>query len=101
MTFSLSRRAREAAETSLTNEALGRFQEKARAIAKTLNFPNYALGQITVRTDAPVVHAPMYRAATMAAGDALPPPPGPVPVEAGKSAVTVFVSGSVILGPAK
>jgi hypothetical protein len=26
---------------------------------------------------------------------------GPVPVEGGKNSVTVFVSGSVVLGPAK
>lgn len=100
MTFSLSRRAREAAEATLTNEALARFQEKAGAIAKALGFPGHALGQISVRTEGPVMHTPMFRAAAvgMAEGAA---PPGPVPVEAGKSAVTVFVSGSVVLGPAK
>lgn len=102
MTFSLSRRARETAEATLTNEALARFQEKARAIAKQLGFPSYALGQIALRTEGPIHVQPMFRAA--AAGgmvDQLPPPPGPVPVEPGKSSVTVFVSGSVVLGPAK
>ena len=47
-----------------------------------------------------MVHTPMFRTAAAGMADALPPP-GPVPVEPGKSAVTVFVSGSVVLGPAK
>ena len=99
MTFSLSRRAREAAEATLTNEALTRFQERARAIAKTLGFPGHSLGQITVRTEGPVQPVPMFRAAAAGMAEGLPPPPAPVPVEAGRSSVTVVVSGTVILGP--
>jgi len=98
MTFSLSRSSRETAETALTNEALARFQEKARAIAKALGFPGHALGQIAVRTEGPI-HAPIMRAASMGMADGAGA--GPVPIEGGKSAVTVFVSGSVVLGPAK
>jgi predicted secreted protein len=101
MTFSLSRRAREAAEASLTNEALARFQEKARAVAKTLGFPGHSLGQISVRTEGPVQPVPMFRTAAAGMAEGMPPPPGPVPVEPGKGSVTVFVSGSVILGPPK
>jgi predicted secreted protein len=101
MTFSLSRVARQAAEATLLTEALGSYQEKARAIAKGLGFPGYALGQIAVRSDGPILHAPVaFRGvamATMAEG----PTPGPVPVEGGKNAVTVHVSGSVVLGPGK
>jgi len=98
MTFSLSRGAREAAEAALLTEALGKFQEKARAVAKGLGFPGYALGQIVVRSDGPV-HAPVaFRGVAMSAmADAAPP----VPVEGGKNAVTVTVSGSVVLGPGK
>ena len=100
MTFSLSRGAREAAEAALLTEALGKFQEKARAIAKGLGFPGYVLGQIVVRSDGPV-HAPVaFRGVAMSAmADA--PPPAPVPAEGGKNAVTVNVSGSVVLGPGK
>jgi predicted secreted protein len=100
MTFSLSRAAREAAEASLLTDALAKFQEKARAIAKGLGFPGYGLGQIVVKSDGPV-HAPVaYRGVAMSAMvDAAPP--APVPVEGGKNAVTVIVSGSVILGPGK
>ena len=100
MTFSLSHGAREVAEATLLTEALGKFQEKARAIAKGLGFPGYVLGQIAVRSDGPV-HAPVaYRGVAMSAmADAAPSPP--VPVEGGKNAVTVNVSGSVVLGPGK
>jgi predicted secreted protein len=99
MTFSLSRGAREAAETKLTTEALARFQEKARAIAKSLGFPGHALGQITVRSEGPMNSPMPFRTSAMAMVEGAPA--GPVPVEGGKSAVTVFVSGSVVLGPAK
>ncbi len=54
LTFSLSRGAREAAEARLTSEALTRFQEKARAIARTLGFPGHVLGQIAVRAEGPM-----------------------------------------------
>ena len=101
MTFSLSRRAREAAETTLTNEALARFQERARATAKALGFPGHSLGQITIRTEGPAQPVPMFRTAAAGMAEGLPPPPGPVPVEPGKGSVTVVVSGSVILGPSK
>lgn len=98
MTFSLSRGTREAAEGKLTTEALARFQEKARAIAKALGFPGHVLGQIAVRAEGPV-HQPMFRTAAM--GMAEGAVAGPVPIEAGKSAVTVSVSGSVVLGSGK
>jgi predicted secreted protein len=100
MAFSLSREAREAAEAALLTEALGRFREKARAIAKALDFPGYALGQISVRSNGPVRPPIAFRGAAMAAmADGAPP--APVPVEGGKNAVTVDVSGSVVLGPGK
>ena len=101
MTFSLSRSAREAAEATLLAEALGKFQEKARAVAKGLGFPGYVLGQIVVRSEGPRMPGPVaYRGVAMSAmADAAPP--APVPVEGGKNAVTVNVSGSVVLGPGK
>ena len=100
MTFSLSRGARESAGATLTNEALAKFQEKARGIAKALGFPGYVLGQIAVRSEGPI-QAPMpYRASAMVLGDAAAVS-APVPIEGGKSAVTIFVSGSVVLGSGK
>ena len=96
MVFSLSRSAREAAEAALLTEALGRYQEKARAVAKALGFPGYVLGQIAVRSEGPTRPPIPVRAMAMAADAAQP-----VPVEGGKNAVTVFVSGTVVLGPGK
>jgi predicted secreted protein len=98
MTFSLSRAARESTEAKLTTEALAKFQEKARAVAKALGFPGYALGQIAVRSEGPV-HGPVPMRAAMAVGDGIAG--GPVPIEGGKSSVSVFVSGSVVLGSGK
>jgi len=98
MVFSLSRAAREAAESALLAEALGRFQEKARAVAKSLGFPGYQLGQIVVRSEGPTRPPIAYRTMAATAEAAMP---APVPTEGGKNAVTVFVSGTVVLGPAK
>lgn len=99
MVFSLSRATREAAEASLLAEALARYQEKARAIAKALGFPGYVLGQINVRSEGGVPPPIVPRGVAMAAmADAAPPP---VPTEGGTNAVTVHVSGTVVLGPGK
>jgi predicted secreted protein len=99
MTFSLSRAAREKAEAALLTEALTKYQAKAQVIARTLGFPGYTLSQIAVGTDGPVGPRPVFRGMAMAtAADAAPPP---IPVEGGKNAVNVNVSGSVVLGPGK
>jgi len=98
MMFSLSREAREKAEAALLTEALGRYQEKARAVAKGLGFPGFTLGQIAITSDRPPLQPIAYRRTAMAAmADAAPP----VPTEGGNNVVTVTVSGSVILGPGK
>ena len=100
MTFSLSRHARETAEAALLTEALGKFQEKARAVAKGLGFPGYQLGQIVVRNEGPTPPPIAFRGVAMSAmaeGGQSPP----VPAEGGKNAVTVVVSGSVVLGPGR
>jgi predicted secreted protein len=100
MVFSLSRSAREAAESALLAEALGRYQDKARAIAKALGFPGYVLGQINVRSEGPLQPPIPLRGVAMATmADGAPPPP--VPTEGGKNNVTVGVSGSVVLGPGR
>lgn len=100
MVFSLSRAAREKAEAALLTDALTRYQGKAQVIARTLGFPGYTLGQVTVRSDGPVFQPVAYRGMAMSAmADAAPAPP--IPVEGGKNAVTVSVAGSVILGPGK
>ena len=98
MVFSLSREARDRATSALLMEALDKYQKKARVIAAALGFPGYTLSQIAVRNDGNAVQPVMYRAGAMAAmADAAPPPP--VPAEGGNNAVTVTVSGSIVLGP--
>jgi predicted secreted protein len=98
MTFSLSRAAREKAEASLLADALRKYQVKADAIAKALGFPGYTLGQLAVRSEGSVIQPVAYRGMAVAAmADGAPPPP----IEGGKNAVTVVISGSVVLGPAK
>jgi len=100
MVFSLSRAARDKAESSLLTEALGKYQEKARTVAKTLGFQNYTLGQIAVRSEGQGPSPVAYRGVAMAmTTDGVAAPP--VPVEGGKNAVTIVVSGSVVLGPGK
>jgi predicted secreted protein len=99
MAFSLSRPARERAEAALLAEALRKFQARAEAIAKTVGFPGYTLGQITVRSEGPMVQPVAFRAMAVAQmADGVGPPP---PMEGGKNSVSVIVSGSVVLGPAK
>ena len=97
MTFSLSRAAREKAEATLLTEALGRYQDKARVVAKALGFPGFTLGQVAIATDRPMQPIAYRRTAMAAMADAAPP----VPTEGGNNVVTVTVSGSVILGPGK
>lgn len=94
MVFSLSRAAREKAEAALLTEALAKYSAKAQVIAKTLGFPGYTLGQINVHSEGPFPPPPMPRVMAMAADASA----GPVPTEGGKNAVTVSVSGSVVLG---
>ena len=99
MAFSLSRAAREKAESSLIVDALRRYQARADVITKTLGFPGYTLGQINVRSEGPTFQPIAYKTmavAQMADGGGPAPP-----MEGGKNAVTVVVSGSVVLGPAK
>jgi predicted secreted protein len=97
MMFSLSRAAREKAEATLLTEALGRYQDKARVVAKALGFPGFTLGQVAIATDRPMQPIAYRRTAMAAMADAAPP----VPTEGGNNVVTVTVSGSVILGPGK
>jgi predicted secreted protein len=98
MLFSLSRGAREKVTAALLTEALAKYQAKAQVIAKTLGFPGYTLGQINVHSEGSVPPPqPMPRVMAMAADASA----GPVPTEGGKNAVTVTVSGSVVLGPGR
>lgn len=89
MWFSLSESARRKAQESMQGEAIAAFREKAGTIARQFGYARYSLADATVtdRTQGgvyPVV-------ARMKAQEAT------VPMEAGKTTVTVAVSGTIKL----
>lgn len=92
--FSLSREAQQKLESEVQASAIERFKSKAAEVAKAFGFEGYTLREVAV-SPADQGERPMYRmraeSAVAVASDA------PVPVEAGKSLVTVTVSGSVQL----
>jgi predicted secreted protein len=91
--FRLSRDKREQAEREAQAEAVSRFRARAAELAKGFGFNGFTLREVAVNAQDP--GAPprpyMMREAKAASADA------PVPVEAGKAAVVVNVSGSVQL----
>lgn len=92
--FSLSRELRGKAETEAQELAIERFKTKAADIARGFGFGGYTLREVNVSTN-DQGYAPRPRMVALEmkamATDA------PVPMEAGKSAVVVNISGSVQL----
>jgi len=92
--FRLSRERRERAEHDAQAQAIAQFRAKAGDIARAFGFGSYSLREVNV--NAQDMGAP--RMARMAVSEASAPGgDAPLPVEAGKSMVTVNVSGSVQL----
>ena len=92
--FRLSRERRERAERDAQGQAIAQFRAKAGEVARGFGFGNYGLREVSVNAQ----DVGMPRMARMVASEAASAPAdAPVPVEAGKSAVTVNVSGSVQL----
>jgi predicted secreted protein len=91
--FGLSREQRTKVEADAQAIAIDRFKAKAGEIAKGFGFAGYGLREVAVTANDQgfVPRAPRLMAATSAASQE------PVPVEAGKSSVTVTVSGTVQL----
>jgi predicted secreted protein len=92
VSFGLSREQRAKVETEAQMLAIERFKSKAAELAKGFGFTSYSLREVAVNANEPGF-GPVPRAmqAKAMAADAA------VPVEAGKSTVTVTVSGSVQL----
>ena len=92
--FSLSRQTRLRVEQDVQNEAIASFRAKAQEVAKAFGFKAYSLREVSVSSaDQGYVPRPRMAQMSMAKGmesDA-------VPAEAGKSTVSVTVSGSVVL----
>lgn len=90
--FSLSREAREAAETKLAEQAIASFRSKAQANTKLFGYNSYTIREVNLNETGVVPPVPrMYGAAKAMMADA----GAPVPVEGGKTQVTVSVNGSV------
>lgn len=90
--FSLSREARHAAEQKLADQAVALFRDKAQTTAKLFGYSNYTIREVSLNESGGVMPPMprMYAAKAMAADSG-----APVPVEGGKTQVTVSVNGSV------
>ena len=94
VSFGLSREQRLKVEGDAQTQAIERFKAKAAELAKAFGFGGYALREVAVNASDPGFQPRMRMVAQDAkAGSA----ESAVPVEPGKSAVTVTVSGSVQL----
>ena len=89
--FALSREARARVEGDAQAQAIERFKAKALEVSKGFGFSAYTLREVSINTNdqGPVRPRMMAMEAKAATTDS------PIPVEAGKSAVLVNVSGSV------
>jgi predicted secreted protein len=94
VSFGLSREQRAKVEGDAQAQAIERFKARATELARGFGFTGYTLREVAVNANEPGF-APRMR---MAAQEArAPAADAPVPVEPGRSAVTVTVSGSVQL----
>lgn len=92
--FSLSREERARVEGQAQSMAIAQFKAKATEIAKGFGFSDYSLREVSVMADEGGMPRPRMMAMQAKAAYA---DSAPVPVEAGKSTVTVTVSGGVQL----
>ena len=92
VSFSLSREQRAKVEGDAQTLAIERFKSKAAEVAKSFGFTGYTLREVSVNTNEQGF-SPRPRVMAMQAKSDMAE--APVPVEAGKTAVQVNVSGSV------
>lgn len=91
--FRLSREGRERAAREVQAQAIAQFRAKAADIARGFGFNGYGLREVAVNTQ----EAGPPRMRMLASDAAGAPAEAALPVEAGKTTVTVNVSGSVQL----
>ena len=94
VSFGLSREQRAKVEGDAQSIAIEAFKTRAAAIAQSFGFPGYALREVAVNVQEPGFTP---RPRMMAMESRAVASDTPVPVEAGKTAVVVVVSGSVQL----
>jgi predicted secreted protein len=90
LNFSVSANARRAADDALTQEAIKRWQARAKTAARAFGATGYRAGRVSVQTNDYARPQPMLKGG-MAASAA------PVSVEGGTTELTVSVSGEAIL----
>ena len=92
ISFNLAPETRRAEEDRLIAQAIERFQSRAQIAAKAFGYARFTLLEVGVHAQGagPLPPRPMYK--SMSAAEA-----APVPVEGGRTMVTVTVSGSVKL----
>ncbi len=95
LTFGLSRTTRAQLESQAQVLAIEGFKLKAAQIARGFGFSDYALREVSVHSADPS-GGPMPRMMAMSVGG-MAPDVSPLPMEGGKSIVTVTVSGAVQL----
>jgi predicted secreted protein len=92
--FSLSTQSRQQAEAQAQGRAIEAFQAKALQAARAFGFSGYSLREVSIQAqDALLVPRPRMMSMAKASASA----DEAVPLEAGKSTVTVTVTGSVQL----
>jgi len=89
--FALSPEVRRAEEDRLATQAIAAFQSRAQVAAKAFGYAGFSVLEVGVHAQGtgPVPPRPMLRSAMVSSEAA------PVPVEGGRTTVTVTVSGSV------
>ncbi|MFZ4650728.1 MAG: SIMPL domain-containing protein [Rubrivivax sp.] len=93
--FSLSREAREKAESEVTAQAIARFRERAQAQAQLFGFTGFAIREVQVGTPETPRFMPMPMMRAAAAG--APAAEEALPVEPGRATVSTSISGSVVM----
>jgi predicted secreted protein len=90
--YSLSREARDKAQTEVSAQAIARFRSQAEVHSKAFGFGAFTLRAVELSTnESSSPPMPMFRASAAAA----PMASEALPVEAGKASVSATVSGSV------
>lgn len=90
--FEVSKGGREAAEATLTSQALAKFQARAQQVAAALGHPGYRIVRLNLGTDGGIPGPIAYRGAMMAEKSA-----APAQIEAGLQRMNVTVSGTIQL----
>jgi predicted secreted protein len=95
VSYGLSREAREKAEETVVADAITNYKTKAGLYAKQFGYRGFQIGEVSVNADggAPemTAAAPRFKAMATASSDMA------LPVESGKTLVTVSVSGNVVM----